>query len=259
MIKPFIKQLVGSFIRTFLTGLSMGHIMNRYEQMEMLSKVVSWPQLYHILDNYRLFEYGWILQQLAIRFPPTSNPQDVRILDVGSGKSGFVNVLAALGYDVVGIDRYSPPFHKHLNYTFINAGINNLDPQIRKWDVITCISTVEHIGLNWGKFTDDIKAVKRMNDLLTKNGVLLLTTHYGRDYIVDYENAWRIYDDDHLKELLEGSTISKIDFFTKRDGFWVPTSRDEARKPLNGSDKLPISNVNIVLRKKGQQTWISEK
>jgi len=228
--------------------LSMGHLMNRYEQMDMLSKVVSWPQLYHILDNYRLFEYGWILQQLAItgkRLPP----KHIGILDVGSGKSGFVNVLCSLGYKVDGVDSYSPPFHNFPNYTFIKGDVNKLDSK-KKYQVITCISTIEHIGLNWGEEDDDLKAVASMKELLADDGTLLLTTHYGRDHIVNKEKDFRIYDDLHLNELLRPLTTYDIEFFTKKEGFWVRTSRDEARRPLENPNDQPISNVNIVLKKK---------
>lgn len=245
-MKSLVQSSVGYLTRKVLTGLSMAKILNRYEQMEMLSKVVSWPQLYHILNNYRLFEYAWVLQKLAL----ISREKHIKILDVGSGKSGFVNVLCATGYYVDGVDKYSPPFHNYPTYKFIRGDILSLDPRI-KYDVITCISTVEHIGLNWGNEHDDILAVEKMNELLTPGGTLLLTTHYGRDYVVNKELAWRIYDDEHLGRLLAPGRISEIQFFSKPDGFWLPTSREDARVPqLDSSDIMPRGNVNVVLTKK---------
>lgn len=69
-----------------------------------------------------------------------------RILDVGSTGSLLPLKLAKKGYDVYVIDvrRYH---ENHPNLTVVNTDIKNTSFSDDFFDVITCISTIEHIGL----------------------------------------------------------------------------------------------------------------
>ncbi len=233
-----IDKLLYHSLRSVLTGLKITGLMDRYQQIEVLSKVVSFPQLYHILKSERVFEYAWILQELTAIF---GERRDIHVLEVGTGKSGFVNTLCALGYQVTGVDYFSPPFHNYPTYKYVQGGILDLDTGIR-YDAITCISVIEHVGLDRGQDGDDIHAMIKMNELLKSSGILLLTTHYGASYVVNRDLRWRTYDDEHLERLLAPFHVLKINFWSNETGFWLPVSRDVA--------KTYHSTVCAVLKKK---------
>ncbi|NIA11303.1 MAG: methyltransferase domain-containing protein [Nitrospiraceae bacterium] len=69
-----------------------------------------------------------------------------RISDVGSTGSLFPLKLAKKGYEVYAIDVRE--YHeKHPNLTVVSTDIENTPFSDDFFDVITCVSTIEHIGL----------------------------------------------------------------------------------------------------------------
>ena len=72
----------------------------------------------------------------------------------------------------------------------INQDICNFNPE-KKYDVILCISTLEHIGLDSGEEKSDIephkalRAINNMVSMLTKNGVIFVTIPMGYNKHLD--------------------------------------------------------------------------
>lgn len=107
---------------------------------------------------------------------PTSN-----ILDAGGGlHSSILNTLSIFGYnnlyacDVVDVN-YSPEkFSKSIKFSLQN--IENTDYPDEYFDVVTCLSVVEH-GIDHNKFFAE------MCRIVKKDGLLIITTDYWPEHI----------------------------------------------------------------------------
>ena len=133
----------------------------------------------------RYVEWEFVLDYL---FPLTT--QTASVLDVGATSSLFIYELNKRGYMTCGIDQR--PYQEKLPNKIIfwtgditeAQGIARPGKEIiiyTKFDFITCISTIEHIGI--GQYGDaickdgDKKAIAEMYRILKPDGKLLITTH----------------------------------------------------------------------------------
>ncbi len=148
-----------------------------------------------------------------------------RVLDVGSATSRYLHEL--------------PPqcsiFALDLRPTRPQDGINVLRGDLTRaplrpqsFDVITCISTIEHVGLDvYGQGPDefgDELAMRHMRGLLRPGGRLLLSAPYGRRNI----NAWlRIYDRPSFRRLTAGYRLLSVEYYRRDGDAYLPCSPDE--------------------------------
>jgi len=143
----------------------------------------------------RYIEYPFVLKNIPK--PPC------RILDVGCTGSMFPLLLKALDYDVMGVDiRKYPmkefPFHK---YDICGSQLPN-----SYFNIVTAISTIEHIGLTgrYGvKGGSDVRAMEEIHRILKPNGKLVMTVPYG-EYRITKNH--KIYDAVNLHCILHGFT-----------------------------------------------------
>lgn len=144
--------------------------------------------------NERVVELPWVLGNLP--------PPPVRILDVGACESPLALMLASIGYQVTAVDLRPYPF-THSNLKVVSGDVTKLALS-GKFDVVICLSTLEHIGLPvYGGRTmlaGDTLAIQRMYHWLKPGGNLLLTVPVARKYHVG--SAWREYDIGTLKSRL---------------------------------------------------------
>jgi len=116
--------------------------------------------------NERPIEYRFVFD-VATRVAPTT------VLDVGTGKTSLPHLLWICGYEVTAIDNVSDYWGDGL----LNRHFEVLDQDItaptldRRFDLVTCISTLEHIPAH-------ITAVKAMTSLVEPGGHLVLTIPY---------------------------------------------------------------------------------
>lgn len=132
------------------------------------------------------------------------------ILDVGASESIYIWDLIRLGYIVTLNDVRAIPNAYPDMYTFYIVGdIRNCKiPGL--FNNITCISTLEHIGLkayNQKREPDPLKsqinAVKSMGKLLSKGGRLLISIPYGKFF----DGGWYFtYDPKMIDYLLSELT-----------------------------------------------------
>jgi len=136
----------------------------------------------------RYIEYPFVLKN--IKRPPR------RILDVGCSGSMFPLLLKALGYDVIGVDIRQHPMADR--FRFIKKSICDMTGPSGFFDVITAISTIEHIGLkgrygeNVENIFEDRKAIARIHNLLKPKGIFLMTVPFCKHWHVDKNH--RIYN-----------------------------------------------------------------
>lgn len=110
--------------------------------------------------NERPGEYAFIFNWLARLYPDS-------ILDVGAGSTSLPHLMHLCGFDVTAID-LDPLANRH--YYLEQADIVT-DDLGRKFQTITCVSTLEHIPLH-------DQAVANMHRHLLSGGVLLLTVPF---------------------------------------------------------------------------------
>ena len=118
------------------------------------------------------------------------------------------------------------------------------------FDVLTAISTIEHVGM--GYFGDrvsknaDLIAMYEMSRILKEGGLLLLTTHIGKIFTITPDGLQRIYDRGRLKTLMEPLIVEKKEFYYRVMKQWHETTEDNA---FNQDPTMPAT-VCLVLRKK---------
>lgn len=136
-----------------------------------------------------------------------------RVLDVGHANAMkcHLDLLQSLAQpkNITGIDIATPVYDTRFYYEqSIIGDITCTSFTDNSFDLIWCISALEHFGMDNSGYTDnfrrdsdmDIQAVKEMLRILAKGGNMLITVPYGK-----YEdNGWfRNYDKSHLQGLLD--------------------------------------------------------
>lgn len=141
-------------------------------------------------------------------------PKAGKILDVGACESPLSLMLASSGYKVWANDTRRYPF-SHPNLKIDTKSIIDLDKR-NFFDVVICLSTLEHIGIdvyeNNSEPNLDIQAIDIIRKLLKPGGKLLLTTPIDKKHR-DIAGS-RVYTIEELKLILHSfsNTDIKIGF-----------------------------------------------
>jgi SAM-dependent methyltransferase len=181
------------------------------------------------------------------------NPFRGRVLDVGYLESEGIFQVASLGFDTWGID-IRPPAVAFPGVHFIQGDVIQYPFEPHSFDVVTAISTVEHIGLHaYGNVEadpqGDLHALQAVQHALKPSGRLILTVPFGKLGMAEW---YRVYDHKALLALLQdsGFRIEAADYWIKRgDVSWVPTPWKEAEKVDSVTPgPLPLGVVGVVAR-----------
>lgn len=128
--------------------------------------------------NERPIEYGFVFKVLSRVCPK-------EVLDIGTGLSSLPHMMMSCGYITTAIDNVydywsGKLFNRH--FYIINDDIRS--PKIRKkFDLITCISAIEHIN-------DHNKVMESIFALLNPNGHIILTTPYNEKKYI--QNVYKL-------------------------------------------------------------------
>lgn len=174
----------------------------------------------------RHYEYAYVVEKFQ--------EYDIHhkdILDVGSSGSALPTILAALGNHVVCIDVREWPV-TWPNLEFVKSDLLESNIPLESFDVITCVSTIEHFGL--GRYGDkedvdgDIKGMDMLRNYLKPKGRIILTAPFGRPTIAF--PAHRIYGSSRLLKLTSGFRILDKKFFgpIDRPAAFRPCTEEEA-------------------------------
>jgi SAM-dependent methyltransferase len=167
----------------------------------------------------------------------------IRILDVGHANSmkchlSMIDTIPR-PRNITGIDISKPVFNVNAYYDrSIEGDITSTSLPDGSFDLIWCISALEHFGMDnstyTGEFTVsgdlDFIAIKEMIRLLAKNGTLLITVPYGR-----YEDhgSYRNYDGTRWQKLLgsisDGAHVKTLYFKHTHGNGWTVGQPDELR------------------------------
>jgi len=142
--------------------------------------------------NERSMEFAFLFRKIAEIYPKT-------VLDVGTGMTALPYMLRNSGLLVTAIDNikdYWPKGMVNRHFHVVNDDIKNTK-LTKTFDVITCISVLEHIQ-------EHRAAMKSMYKLLNPGGTLILTCPY-----TNHQYASNVYD------LPESSVTEKFSFVTQ--------------------------------------------
>lgn len=212
------------------------------------ARKIEWgTRLISLLGNHssRFVEYEFAGSNLP-ELPST-------IADVGACGSLFAYRCAKKGYDTFAVD-FKKYHEKHRNLTLIKADICKLPFSDNIFDAISCISTIEHVGLTaYGdpEHDDgDFLAIQELTRVIKNGGYLILTTPFGNKYHLDtwMRGQERIYDFNRLNMLFNNYQIVKESYYIPlQKKKWVVSTRDEACKV---HQSYPRSNLCCLLLKK---------
>ena len=172
-----------------------------------------------------------------------------KILDFGCTRSWMSLSLASLGHEVYGIDLRD--FHFQ-HQSFIFQKINILDFEIRNFDFVISLSTLEHVGLGaYGEKYDQqalSKVVNKINWLIKPGGRFILTLPVGIPSSDQFEKSFS--PDEIIELIVNGKFIlSKGNYYKRFDHkYWLPCSKKEIAHVSNDfrSRKKVGSGVNGV-------------
>lgn len=163
-----------------------------------------------------------------------------RLLDAGCSGSDLPINLAEAGFDVWGIDwrTYTNPAggeRGHPRFTFTKGDLRSLPYENNFFDIVLCISTLEHVGLgHWGDPVDlegDKKAIAELRRVA--RGELYISVPFGPARIIRSD---RIYDQEGIKQLTSGLRIVTEEFWEynpDQPQSWRESSAEELMKKDN--------------------------
>lgn len=171
----------------------------------------------------RYVEYNFVARNL----PPLGST----ILDVGCSGSYFPLILAGLGYRVQGID-IRPYNFKADNFEFMIMDISK--SKLTPFDCITCISTLEHIGIGgrYGVKTNKSADAKAVQNIMSMTNKAIFTMPFGKSKTI--EPYTRIYNKDDLWYLFGGYGKTTMEFYRHED--WTQMEPAERNNDAYTSD-----------------------
>lgn len=180
----------------------------------------------------RVVEYGFAFRNISID-PPA------QILIAGGARSPLSYMLSSLGYEVTVVD-LDPYGLSHPNLNAITADLRTLPFIDGAFDVILCVSVIEHVGHSdgGGEGYPESSALKEFGRVLQYDGQLVLTTPIADEAAL--LNNGRVYDIERFQSALpELFEISNLQIYSRTDEIWQPSDKDN----LSPFDGYSISNV----------------
>ncbi len=197
----------------------------------------------------RFVEYPIVYSIIAI-------DKKLSILDIGCWGSLLPIQLGSLGHEVYGIDIIDYPL-QHPNLTFVRGDICHMPFSDQSFDVVTAISTIEHIGL--GRYGDPIhsngdkRAVREIARVLKPLGKAIIAVPFGDKRAVVYKQNLPlqiVYDLSSLKKLLTGFKVQYENYWVRDDAqHWTPVSVTEAETLGQRSSEVNSVAVWVVTKK----------
>lgn len=197
------------------------------------------------LNSEREAEIPFVLDNLPE--PPA------KLLDIGCSHSVFILEMDKLGFDVWGMDinDYDVPYNK-----FIKADARNLPFENNLFDIVTCISSLEHYGLVGPPYGSDIvydgqasfTATGEMARVLKDDGIIILTLPFG--YAEGQWLNWiKFYNTGTVKQLVDFANLKIVKQQIKAciNNLWTDICQEEGEKVLT-TDKVNC-NISLVLKK----------
>jgi hypothetical protein len=163
------------------------------------------------------------------------------VLDVGSCESMLAVELASLGLDVTALDPRTYPF-RHPNVEVVSSTVEQWRGPDRPFDLITCVSTLEHLGVGaYGQEVSDdadLMAMALFRKWLAVDGEVLITVPYGAPRVDEFQ---RVYDEDGIRRLAGGyDIVARWTYHRLDDVTWLPVRADETPAWLESAPGVAV-------------------
>ena len=143
-----------------------------------------------------------------------------RAIDIGCTGSPVALQLAAMRYNLVGID-YREYGYKNANLRFIKGDFASHNFGKERFDIVIAMNSIEHFGLKYyskSEYFDkqaDIKAMTKVKELINKGGQLIFSAKYGISDLITQSGKpfMRVYDDKALDVLLSTFDVKNIEYY----------------------------------------------
>lgn len=213
----------------------LGYLIN----MEVLLK--KFPRIYKILSrgyeiitNPRIVEIPLTIYTLG-KYAKIGS----KVLDIGCCESPLPIILVSLGFNVYTVDineyELSELCANYNSFYFIKKDVTTLKFENDKFDVITAISTIEHIGIGetYGERYCESKDLQTLNLIkrwLKKDGIFIMSVPMENRYKI-VPGFERHYDFNTIKKLLSDFKILE-EYYIKRDknNLWKIVNREDVEK-----------------------------
>lgn len=232
---------------------------SRRATLELTRKIVDKAELW---NTERSIEIPFVLDNMPD--PPA------KLLDVSCSESTFLLEMDKLGFDAYGIDinDYDVSYSK-----FVKADARKIPFGDKSFDIVTCISALEHYGLVETPYHSDtvydpkapFKALREMARVLKDDGIIILTLPFGYTENKDWLKWVRFYNWDMIKKLI---SVANLNIFKKQikayknsllheisendkayeNNPWCEISEKEGEKILTPNNKVNCS-ICLVLKK----------
>ena len=246
-IKYFLILLYIIFKKKYSQGYEYFKWMKIDQLINSKSRKLKIDGIYNL--DERVIEYKWIFNELK------KSKKIFNLLDAGSTLN-FPQIInkIKLRYKIT-IQTLYPE-----NYAFYEDGVSYIYEDLTKknfnknfFDIITCISTLEHVGYDNSKYNIDskktfkknnsqdyLKVIENFKFSLKKKGLLLITMPYGtyREF-----NNLQVFDDRKIKKIINKFNPQKfyLRYATYNNGCWKECTNKEC---LSNEKKLKIKYAN---------------
>lgn len=198
--------------------------------------------------NERIIEIPFAIEALG-RLPEKGS-----VLDLGCMESTLPLFVAGLGYQVTGFDFREYPYQMP-NFKFVQGDILDLPFDENTFDAVTCVSTIEHVGIGfYNDPTDeqdapDRKGMLQVKKVLKPGGLLILSVPFGMAHV---DHQQRVYDKKALQGLVDIFDVQSMRFFknvrpAQGNNFWreIDAAGAESLAYESGTDCVAcVSAVN---------------
>jgi SAM-dependent methyltransferase len=225
----YVKIIAFFFKRIFDKAFFELNTIETYFRQDECASYKDCRLLYRLLKNQppasdRYIEYPWMVENIRTM-------KSGKILDIGSTICDRLFAFLPKTVEIHGINLNDKPI-KNDAIKFKTGDIRKTDYPNDFFDCITCISTLEHIGVSgrYGSDEDkdgDVKAMREMKRILKPNGILLVTVPYGAQDVLPIN---KLYSKERIKNLYEGFEIVSQEFhkFNSSWRTWIKVSEEEA-------------------------------
>lgn len=177
------------------------------------------------LGHIRHWEYLFLLKHI--------NGMQGKLLDVGSGESNLPAYLTYCGFDVDGIDFIETFLLEVDKYKFHKMDAREMMFQDGTFDIVTCISTLEHIGfIPDSKISEEIdkdgdfKAIQEIKRVLKKGGKLILSVPFQCKIPIQ-PNERNYSEEGRIAKLIKGFKVLDRVCYTGNFGKWTKLEDDK--------------------------------